>query len=258
MFYKIELLPKKDIDEEEAKDLIWIFLLSLYSNGQILKDYKFIKEKNYTLYVTLPKQDSLDEKYDGIYVERDRKALYEVYDTVVTPLGKNMEIADYCECTSRTAMEMVTYNRDIDSVFVCCDCGKSVALYELPLPSDNMKDYWQINAWQEDYSSMDMLWMNSLFDRYTGNQRVKYDSVLNKSGIEKAEYMSKKLGYPIYYHLADDYGNSIKSEQVGDMEIHICPKCGKLMKQIKIPQNNEIDICEECHLSYDAYQKHKN
>ena len=253
MFCKIELLPKKDICEEDAKDIIWCFLASLYSNGQILKDYKFIKEKNYTLYVTLPKQDSLDEKYDGIYVKRDRKNLYEVYDTVLTPLGKNMEVSNYCECTSRGAMEMVTYNLDIDSVFVCCDCGKSVALYELPLPSDNMGDYWQIKSWQEDYSSMDMLWMNSLFDRYTGNQRVKHDSVLNKSGIEISEHMSKKLGYPVYYHLACDYGNSVKAEQVGDKQIHICPKCGKLMKRLDIPDNDSIDVCEECRLSYDAH-----
>lgn len=253
MFCKIELIPKKDIDEETTKELVWDFLVSLYSNGQILKDYKFIKEKSYTLYVTLPKQDSLDKKYDGVYVKRDRQNLYQAYDTVITPLGKNMESEDYCGCTSRSAMEMETYNRDIDSVFTCLDCGKSVALYELPFPSDKMEDYWLINTWQEDYSSMDMLWMNSLFDRYTGNQRVKHDSVLNKSGIEIAGHMSKKLGYPVYYHLACDYGNSVKTEQTGDMQVHICPKCGKLMKRLEIPDNNAIDVCEECCLSYNAH-----
>ena len=98
-----------------------------------------------------------------------------------------------------------------------------------------------------------VLWINSLFDRYTGNQRVKHDSVLNKSGIKIAEYMSEKLGYPIYYHLECDYGNSVKAEQVGDKQIHICPKCGKLMKRLDIPDNDSIDVCEECRLSYDAH-----
>ena len=253
MFCKIELIPKKDICEERTKELVWDFLVSLHSNGQILKDYKFTKEKNYTLYVTLPKQDSLDEKYDSKYVKRNRANLYDAYETVLTPLGRNMEIADYCTCKSRSAMEMVTYTRDIDSVFVCLDCGKSVALYELPLPADKEEDYWLVNSWQDNYSSMDILWINSLFDRYTGNQRVKHDSVLNKSGIKIAEYMSEKLGYPIYYHLECDYGNSVKAEQVGDKQIHICPKCGKLMKRLDITDNDSIDVCAECRLSYDAH-----
>ena len=95
--------------------------------------------------------------------------------------------------------------------------------------------------------------MNCLCDRYTGNQRVKFNSALNQQGIEIAEYMSKQLGYPVYYHLECDYGKSIKAEQVGDQQIHICPECGKLMKRARFSENYEIDICEDCNLSYDAH-----
>ena len=108
-------------------------------------------------------------------------------------------------------MEMQTFRFDIDSVFTCCDCGKPVVLYELPY-LENREDHNDIQLWQDNYAAMDMLWLNCLCDRYTGNQRVKLDSALNKQGIEIAEYMSKQLGYPVYYHLECDYGKSIKAK----------------------------------------------
>ena len=146
-------------------------------------------------------------------------------------------------------MEMQTFRFDIDSVFTCCDCGKPVVLYELPY-LEKREDHNDIQLWQDNYAAMDMLWLNCLCDRYTGNQRVKLDSALNKQGIEIAEYMSKQLGYPVYYHLECDYGKSIKAEKVGDQQIHICPKCGKLMKRVRFSEDHERDICEECKLSY--------
>ena len=253
-FTKIELSPKKtSASYDEVKDLIWYFLCSLERNGQILKDYKLIQCENYILYVTLPKQDSFDEKYDGIYVKQHRQKINELYECILTPLGKNMESSPYCECRQRTAMEMQTFTLDIDSVFICCDCGKPIVYYELPFPAEREEDHYLTCCWQENYASMDKIWMNCLCDRYTGNQRVKLDSALNKQGIKIAEYMSKQLGYPVYYHLACDYGKSIKAEQVGDQQIHFCPKCGKLMKRVRFSENYEIDICEDCMLSYAAH-----
>ncbi len=253
MFCKIELLPKQVIAKEDAEELIWTFLCSLERNGQILKDYKLTKDKNYTMYVTLPKADSFDEKHDGVYVTRDRKKMNETYSYIVTLLGVNIESQPYCECKKRTAIEMQTYYRDPDSVFTCCDCGKPIVYYELPFPAENQEDYCWAQNWQENYSSMDILWMNCLCDRYTGNQRVKLDSALNKQGIEIAEYMSKQLGYPVYYHLECDYGKSVKVEKVGNQQIHICPRCQKLMKRVKFSEDHERDICENCALSYDAH-----
>jgi predicted nucleic acid-binding Zn ribbon protein len=100
---------------------------------------------------------------------------------------------------------------------------------------------------------MDMLWISCLCDRYTGNQRVKFDSPLNKQGIEIAQYMSQQLQYPVYYHLACDYGKSIKTEQVNDQITHVCPKCETIMKRVGIPPNHEIDVCQNCNLSFDAH-----
>ena len=253
MFCKIELLPKQVIAKEDVEELIWTFLCSLERNGQILKDYKLTKDKNYIMYVTFPKPDSFDEKYDGVYVKRDRKKINEIYSCIVTPLGKNIESQQYCECKKRTAIEMQTFSRDIDSVFTCCDCGKPIVYYELPFPFENQDDYYWVQIWQENFSSMDMLWMNCHCDRYTGNQRVKFDSALNSQGIEIAEYMSKQLNCPVYYHLECDYGKSVKVEKLDDKQIHICPKCGKIMKRVKFSEDYERDICETCNLSYDSH-----
>lgn len=253
MFCKIELFAKQSIAQEDAEDLIWSFLCSLERNGQVLKSYTLTKNENYAMYVTLPKSDSFDEKYDGVYVKRDRKRIKEIYDCILTPMGENVESGQYCDCKKRSAVEMQTYSRDQDSVFTCCDCGRPIAYYELPFPAESQEDHCLVQNWQENYSSMDMLWKNCLCDRYTGNQRVKLDSALNKQGIEIAEYMSKKLGYPVYYHLECDYGKSIKAENVGDQQIHICPKCGRIMERVSFSEDHKRDVCKECNLSYDAH-----
>ena len=253
MFCKIELQPKQAINNADVEKLIWEFLCSLERNGQILKDYKVAKTESYSLYVTFPKLDSFDEKYDGIYVKQNREKIKDYFDYTITPLGENLESQQYCCCNKRSAIEMQTFRVDIDSVFTCCDCGKPIALYELPYPKDR-EDYCDIQLWQDNYAAMDMLWLNCLCDRYTGNQRVKFDSALNKQGIEIAQYMSEQLGYPVYYHLECDYGKSIKTEKVGNQQIHVCPKCGKLMKRVKFTEEDyECDICENCNLSYDSH-----
>lgn len=253
MYYKtIELYFKEEKAEyEEIKYLLWHFLVALERNGQILKNYKVTKKENYILYVTTPKENSLDEKYDGFYVKKDKEELSKFFTLHIQDCGIDLESQSYCDCKERTAMEMQTHQMDIDSVFTCCDCGRPIALYELPYP-EHSKDYCPIQLWQDNYTSMDMLWMNCLCDRYTGNQRVKLDSALNKQGIEIAEYMTKQLGYPVYYHLECDYGKSIKEEKVGDQQIHICPKCGKLMKRVRFSEDHERDICESCAISYDV------
>lgn len=253
MFFKVDLLPNRIVQEDETEELIWNFLCALQNNGQILKDYKLVKDKNYTMYLTLPKPDSFDDSHDSVHVARFRKEISEIYDVTFTPLGENAESQLYCECKKRTAMEMQPYNRDIDSVFTCCDCGKPIALYELPLPGEAQEDHYLIQAWQTNFAAVDALWMGGLCDRYTGNQRVKHDSALNSSGIEIARYLSEKLGHPVYYHLECDYGRSVRAERVEDSEIHICPACERLMKRMHFSDDYERDICQECELSYDAH-----
>ncbi len=252
MYCRIDLIPKMPVDNNNVEELLWSFLCSLERNGQILKDYKIVKNENYFLFVTFPKEDSFDEKYDGVYVERERKRIKEYFDYSVIALGENIESQLYCCCSNRSGVEMQTYNWDIDSVFTCLDCGKPIAMYELPFLNDH-EDHFAIQDWQENYSAIHMLWTNCLCDRYTGNQLVKPDSALNKQGYEIAQEMSKLLGCNVYYHLSDEYGRKIKTEYNGESIVHVCPKCQKAMKRVNFTEGYIRDICDDCGLSFDAH-----
>ena len=188
MYFKILELSTKtlNVSYEETKDLIWHFLYALESNGQILKNYKVVKNTNLMLFVTTPKEDSLSECYDSVYVKNDRKKLKNYYNVQITECGIDLESQEYCTCKIRHAIEMQTFRYDIDSVFTCCNCGRPITLYELPY-LEKREDHNDVQQWQDNYAAMDMLWLNCLCDRYTGNQRVKHDSALNKQGIEIAE-----------------------------------------------------------------------
>ncbi|MCM1042587.1 MAG: DUF2310 family Zn-ribbon-containing protein [Corallococcus sp.] len=149
------------------------------NNGQILSEPITVKNKRiYEIYVAVPKCDSLASCYDSVYVKCDRDLLEKYFEINVRQIGINADSQEYCSCKKRTAMEMQTFANDIDSVFTCCHCGKPVALYELP-HLDKQEDHWAIVNWQNTYGATDTLWLDSLSDRFTGNQLVNISSTLN-------------------------------------------------------------------------------
>lgn len=256
MYYGyIELIPKQEFDSQVVEALLWQFLCALERNGQITKAYTIVKEQNYRLFVTFTKENSFAEGNDGIYVRRNREKVKELFDLTVTILGVNLSSSRYCNCAKCSAIEMVTHRFDEDSPFVCMDCGRPVALYELPLPEDKVKneDYTVVQNWQESYSAVDTLWMNGLCDRYSGNQLVKLDSALNKQGILLAKDLEKKAGCKVYYHLSCAYGKSVKAKKIGQDHIHYCPSCGELMERKNIAGLYSEDFCHICALCYDAH-----
>jgi len=245
MYYHIELTPKKELPDNVV-ELLWQFLASLVQNGQILKDeYTIFHNGNYYLAVTTPKVDSLEEKFDGPYVRRDREKLQAFFDLRLIPMGENRNSQEYCRCESHPAIEMETCRGDIDSPFVCCGCGKPIALYALPYPLDR-DTYFETLCWQDDYSAMVLLWMRCLCDRYTSNQLVNPDSALNKLGRALARDLHEKLDIPVYYHMFDDGRKKIRFTEDG--QHRLCPVCEVPMHSLPV-DDYEIDICEKCGLS---------
>ena len=251
MHFKMIELIKKDPTVTLDENDLWYFLGALECNGQILKSYKIVKGDNYMLFVSCPKPDSLCTKYDSIYVERRRVILDEKFEMKVTDIGRDIESREYCSCENRSCLEMQTHKFDIDSVFSCPDCGRPVALYELPLP-EGQGDFCDIQLWRDNYSSMDMLWVNCLCDRYSGNQRVKSDSLLNKQGRELAKEISHSAKIPVYYHLQEDFGMSVGFEKTDGGLIHRCPICKEVMQRRSFGKKAQIDVCNSCEVSYDA------
>lgn len=250
LYYKIVLTPKSGAELPEDTHLFWDFLHVLECNGQILQDYKVIKDEFYNLLVTLPEEDSLNEIYDSPYVKRERDKLNSMYTLAAVPLGINTGSTPYCRCSKRRALDMATHYFDFDSVFSCMDCGNPVAMYKLPL-LDGEQDFYRVQSWQESYAAADTLWMNCLSDRFTGNQLTNPFSALNAEGREIAAELSKKLGYKVYYNMFDGgnfYKKFSKWENVEGVNYRLCPICGKRMELYK-SENYKTLVCEECSLS---------
>ncbi|MDE7454412.1 MAG: DUF2310 family Zn-ribbon-containing protein [Clostridia bacterium] len=247
----IELKRINDEVDVDIEEIISRFACSLESNGQILRDRITVKkDQGYDLYVTAPKCDSLESCHDSIYVKRDRELLNKYVTINVRQIGVDVDSQEYCSCEKRTTIEMQTFANDIDSVFTCCTCGKPIALYELPYLY-MQDDHWYIVNWQRTYGATDTLWLDSLSDRFTGNQLVNVNSVLNKQGREIAKEISQKAGLKCYYNVFDDLTNKIKFTKINGKTVRLCPSCGKAMKYVKFCDDYERFICEDCMLSGD-------
>ena len=253
MFVHIIELKRINGDEGNGvEEIINSFISALKNNGQILSGHKTVKTDNgYNLYVTAPKRNSLEPCNDSIYVKRDRELLSKYVTINISPIGVDAYSREYCSCEKRTAIEMQTFAGDIDSVFTCCSCGKPIALYELPY-LDKQDDHWYIVNWQNTYRATDTLWLDSLSDRFTGNQLVNINSVLNRNGREIAEEIGRKAGLKCYYNVFDDLTKKVKIAKVNGKTVRICPSCGNAMNLVEFCDNYRRYVCEECKLSSDV------
>lgn len=247
----IDFIPNENSADVDFVELIGQYVCSLRNNGQILLENSFIKDGDkYSLYVTTPKPDSLDERFGSVYVKRDRAELDNYCTVTVRRIGQNVYSDEYCTCDTRSAMEMETYDVDIDSVFICCDCGKPIALYELPY-LDGQNDHYPIVNWQNVYRATDTLWMDSLSDKFTGNQLANPNSRLNKLGKKIAAAMSRKTGTKIYLHIVHDVPGRVQYDTIDGQIIRLCPGCGEPMEYVEQCSDYEIFVCDDCLLSSD-------
>lgn len=245
----IEFTNLENISQNDAEEMIFFFVGSLKHNGQIIS-HLLVKSNNaYMLYVTTPKSDSLDQIFDSIHVKSNRDKLTRYFSIKQSKIGINADSQEYCSCETRSAIEMQTHAYDIDSVFTCCACGKPIPLYELPY-LDNQSDHWYIVNWQGTYRATDILWLDSLNDRFTGNQLTNVNSTLNKIGINIAKEISEKTGYKCFYKVAD-LTKKVKFVQINDETVRPCPHCDKPMKYVKFCEGYERFVCEDCKLSSD-------
>lgn len=255
MFCLIKFTLKScDSMSEEKEVILWNFLYALARNGQICRNFTLVKQGDYCAYVTLPKPDSLDASHDCVYVKQFRAEVENYFGLSAHMLGENAQSQPHCNCKTHTALEMQTYSDDCDSVFTCLDCGRPVAMYELPAIDDE-DDFSEVETWQENFASMDKIWMNCLCDRYSGRQLTDPLSALNKQGRDIASRMAHKLNCKVYYNMYDDLGYYTKKPkwaESGGAMFRICPSCGKLMRHF----DNGVyctELCDNCNLSSDPY-----
>ena len=219
---KITLTPINPVEnEDDVLDLFWDYFGCLYKNGQILKNYEMIKTGNdYTVFVTLPEDDALDEKYNNIYISKYFAQVKDLFEISLEIIGENLNYDQSCACQKSSWYMLYTDYAESDSPVVCGDCGKTVPLYKLP-HLFNENEHHGVLGWKEAYSEIDGLWLYCLSDRFTYRQLNKLDSQLSKIGLDICKELEKATNIPTYYYLFHSNGLSGKIKTPA-----VCPSCG--------------------------------
>lgn len=241
---KITLTPINTIENEENTiDLFWSYFSCLYNNGQILKNYEMIKSGNdFIVFITLPEDDSLDEKYNNIYVTKYVDKIKALFKISLDIIGENLNYEKSCICEKSSWYLLYTDYLETDSPVVCGDCEKSVPLYKLP-HLFNENEHHGILGWKRAYSAIDGLWMYCLSDRFTYRQLNNHDSQLSKIGTNICKELEKATKTPTYYYI---YQHTKSKKN--------CPVCGGDWKLTG--KKAFIDYkCKKCRLVADEVNK---
>lgn len=240
-FAKMTFTPLLSIENKEnAVDSLWEYLGCLYKNGQILKSYELVTHgSDYIAFMTLPEDDSIDEKYNNLYVTKYLGEVKEHYEVHLDMIGKNLNEENACTCPEPPEWYMLYADyADEESPVVCGRCGHSVPLYKLPHILEQQEHY-GVLGWKEAYCHTDNLYMYCLSDRFTYRQMNSPDSRLSKIGRDICQQFEAATGLPFYYYLFYDK-NTPK----------LCPLCGGEWKL-----NGEktfVDYkCDKCRLVAD-------
>ena len=213
-------------NEEEQLDLIHSLLGAYRMNGQVLGQEFAIFQQNqeYITHLKLPEVDSLEEKYNNKYINRDIEKLTNVGldRPTVNKLGEDTDATPLCKCSRVNGYILYTNYIFLESPLRCFDCFGTIPLYQIPKTST--EDYYDIINWESNYQSCDRLQMNcTVGERFAMNQMLKLDSELTQQGLEICRKISKTTDRNTYYYLHKvEEGNSISSEKK-----RLCPSCHK-------------------------------
>jgi predicted nucleic acid-binding Zn ribbon protein len=247
-YYEITFTPTCDLRGEEelyGSRISWFLFLCRLS-GQILGRHISREDKPFAYYVYTPEVDSLDERYDPSYVARDRAVVKEKFTISLTLLDSG---EGQCRCDSRIGIEMRTDMGQIESPFCCLSCGKPIPLYRLPDFEDG--SFQDTINWQDGFAAMLELNNTVLYDEFTSDQLLRYDSKLNEEGRKLAGRLAGRVDVPVYYRLyeIDETFKQQPRKNVNGTYIRICPICGKTMERMPVGGDEVIEICQECGLS---------
>lgn len=235
---EVSIKIKTDINKNNIIDEFSLLMSYYRANGQkqwYIESQYITNNTVLALPFTLEK-DSLDIKYNNIYVNKQVQKLEELCNSkmwfrLVGEDYKNHHTT--CNCHKSEFYILITNYITIESPITCGTCNWSVPLYRLPKYSDS--DYSDILRWETDYISCDTLQMNcQIWERWWNKQMQEVDSSLSKQGIQICKRIEELTSIPTYYFLY----NYRKSR--GDQLPKPCPNCG-----------NKWDLKEQLHNLYD-------
>ena len=127
---------KNDSNKEEQLSLINSLLGAYRQNGQVIgREFKiFQQDGEYVAFLSLPDTDSLANKYNNKYVDRDSARLNSLglKNLVMKRLGKEPQASPVCKCDSRDGYILYTSYLSLESPLRCFNCFGTVPLYHIP------------------------------------------------------------------------------------------------------------------------------
>lgn len=231
---------KNDTVEDET-DTLFIYLSTLYKNGQILNDYQLIKnDSSYLAFLTIPEKDALDTNFNSRYTN----TYLDNIDTKIDYLGENLDIGDCCSCKEPSWYMLYTDYASNESPLVCGDCGCEISLYKIHHIMEE-GEHFSILNWQKAYKSIDNIWMYCLSDRFSKRQLSDPNSQLSINGIRICAELEKVLKKPVYYFLFQP--NKMPEN---------CPKCGGKWNNSKRIETVDF-VCDNCRIATDDPTKYE-
>ena len=206
--------------------LITDYLCSLSGNNQIIFETINISgtDNMRIVRVTVPYEDSLDEKYYDIYT---KEALQRLSPHLTKPIEKKYVGDDFTYsddvATGKDAEHYVLcihpHMRDMSPI--CCGhCIGNIPYYLLPtLSEDTVRD---LTSWETNYAAYDKLFYVTGIGEIGAHKMLSnMSSRLNQKGLFVCRILEKELNKPVYYYLYRFYGKQPSK----------CPICGGDWKQ---------------------------
>lgn len=236
---KIILQAIAPFSEEECLDILWDYLLALYQNGQIYKNYEIIKvsQTAFHIYATLPDKNALDKKNNNRYAVDALAKLAPFFTFSETTIGETLSCRSNCRCKNPSFYMLQYDNWQNDSPVSCGDCGLCVPLYKLPyFPMHD--EYFRILTWADACKNVYGLYMYGLNERYMYRQVNDIHSVLFKLGTEICREFEALTQIPFYSYIFKM-----------DKKHGVCPGCGEPWQE---SEGNLVEyVCKECRLCCD-------
>lgn len=232
-------------DFDALNDSVNYLLGAWRMNGQIVgKEFLIAQtESGLEVYVDAPETDSLTEKFNNKYVNKNLSEIGEKgVVSKITVLGIEPDSAMLCECENVKSYILFTDYLSLESPLKCFKCFGIVPLYKIPKTVD--EEYHDIISWQSDYQSCDSLQMNcTVGERFGINQLSNYDSQLSRNGLKVCRSIEKVTGKNVFYYLYKYNAKSYRKEL-----LRKCPKCGGDWHLKKTLHNRFDFMCKKCKL----------
>ncbi len=220
--YDLSFYLKPDFEDYVLTD----YLCALSGNNQIIFETINISgsENMRVARVTVPYEDSLDEKYYDIYSQKalQRLSVHLTKPIETTYVGDDFTYSDDMATGKDTEHYILSVHpslRDISPI--CCGHCKGHIPYYL-LPNLSEEAVMELTSWETNYAAYDKLFYATGIGEISAHKMLSnMSSRLNQKGLSVCRILEKEFNKQVYYYLYRFYGKQPSK----------CPICGGDWKQ---------------------------